>query len=94
MNTLLEAIQKHPEAFISTLEARAMTTPSQQNKDNHTCLSVFIKYDNWDSVQQILLDYDYRKPLEGVVYCLSRYSGIDNSVWNKIVNIYEEGKLV
>ncbi|AGH31880.1 hypothetical protein VPIG_00022 [Vibrio phage PWH3a-P1] len=94
MNTVLEAIQQNPECFISTLESRAMTTPSQQNKDNHTCLSIFIKYEKWDDVKEILLKGNYQQAFDGVVYCLSTYSGINNKVWHKVVDLWNEGKVV
>lgn len=45
-------------------------------------------------VSYIQMNNNYSKPLEGVIFCLDTYSEIDNNVWRKIVNLFEEGKIV
>lgn len=94
MNTLLEAIQEYPEQFISTCSARANTTPSVKNRVNHYFMEYYIKLGMWEGVTELLKDSSYRKPLEGVVYCLDSYSEIDNNVWHQIVDLFNEGKIV
>ena len=94
MKTLLEAIQAHPEQFISTIEARADTTPSEVNKTNHLFMAHWIKMEMWEFVGELLTDLMYRKPLEGVVFCLDRYSDIDNNVWHLIVDLFNEEKFL
>ncbi len=94
MKTLLEAIQAHPYKFISTLEARADTTPSPDNKFAHESMACYIYLNHWDEVEKLILDPMYRKPLEGVVFCLDRYSDIDNTVWHQVVDLFNEGKFV
>jgi hypothetical protein len=92
MKTLLEAIKQHPEEFISTCKSRARTTPNQTNRFNHLSLSVAIRLADWDAAASLLLEPDYRKPLEGVVFCLDM--GYDYSIKSKIIELFEEGKLV
>lgn len=92
MKTLLEAIKQYPEEFISTCKARANTTPSQTNRFNHLSLSLAIKLEDWDSVSEILLESGYRKPLEGVVFCLNM--DYDHSTKSEIIDLFNEGKLV
>ncbi len=94
MKTLLEAIQTYPEQFISTLEARADTTPCEANKTNHLFMAHWIKMEMWDCMEELLTDTMYRKPLEGVTFCLDRYSDIDNNVWHQIVDLFNEEKFV
>ncbi len=94
MKTLLEAIQTYPEQFISTLEARADTTPCEDNKTNHLYLCCYISLNLWKEVEHLILKLEYRKPLEGVVFCLDRYSDIDNNVWHQIVDLFNEEKFV
>jgi hypothetical protein len=94
MKTLLEAIQQYPEQFISTCRARANTTPSSENRVNHQLMAIFIDDENWDKVSEILEADYYRKPLEGVVFCLDTYSEIDNNAWEEIIDLFEEGKFV
>lgn len=94
MKTLLEAIQQYPEQFISTLKARASTTPSEANKANHTMLSIFIKSESWHKVEDMIQWPDYRKPLGGVIFCLNVYSEIDHKVWNEIVDLFNQEKFV
>lgn len=94
MKTLLEAIQTYPEQFISTLQARADTTPSDTNREIHLHMADMIMLGNWVTVRERLFDIDYRKPLEGVVFCLDRYSDIDNNVWHQIVELFNEEKFV
>lgn len=94
MNTILEAIQQYPEQFISTCRARANTTPSEENRTNHLVLSIAVNLEAWDQVEEILNIPSYRKPLEGVVFCLDTYSEIDRHVWSQIVDLFKEGKVV
>ncbi|CAH9013595.1 conserved hypothetical protein [Vibrio phage 424E50-1] len=94
MKTLLEAIQTYPEQFISTLHARANTTPSAVNRMTHETLADSIELGLWENVIDIIQLQNYRKPLEGVVFCLDRYSDIDNNVWHQIVDLFNEEKFV
>lgn len=94
MKTLLESIQQYPDQFISTLHARADTTPSEENKRNHILLAAYIAGRYWESVIAILQLITYRKPLEGVIFCLDRYSEIDNNVWHQIVDLFNQEKFV
>ncbi|CAL9966464.1 hypothetical protein VPHF99_0113 [Vibrio phage F99] len=94
MKTILEAIQQYPDQFIDTINARANTTPSETNKFNHLMMSSLIQKQNWYTVSERLSHNNYRKPLEGVIFCLDTYSEIDNTTWHEIVNLFEEGKIV
>lgn len=95
MKTLLEAIQQYPEHFISTCKARAdLETPCENNRTTHTCMAILIEEKAWEGVDILLQRDYYQKPLEGVIFCLPRYSNIDQSSWGQIVNLFEEGKLV
>ncbi len=94
MKTLLEAIQTYPEQFISTLYARADTTHSEVNRMTHETLADSIELGLWENVEDIIQLGNYRKPLEGVIFCLDRYSDIDNNVWHQIVDLFNEEKLV
>lgn len=93
MNTLLDAIKLYPAQFINTLKARAMTTPCEVNKSNHLLLALNIKTGHWERVEHILTLPEYRKPLDGVVYCLKRYSDIEGEVWYNIADLLKQGKL-
>lgn len=92
MKTVLEAIQQYPQHFIDTLKVRADTTPSYDNRVDHLLMAVFISDEDWEGVGNLLQDPWYQKPLEGVIYCLDRYSDIDNNVWRQIVEIFEKGE--
>ena len=94
MKTILEAIQQYPDQFIDTINARAATTPSEDNRFNHLIMSSLIREEDWYEVAPRLLHSSYRKPLKGVIFCLDTYSEIDNTVWHEIVNLFEEGKIV
>lgn len=94
MNTLLEAIQKHPEAFIDTVKQRAMTTPSVVNGMLHLELASRIENSKWEGAKEILSSEDYYEPLNGVIFCLSRYSYLEGDEWCKIVDLFNEGKIV
>lgn len=92
MKTVLEAIQQYPQQSIDTLKARAERTPSSDNRINHLLMAVFISDGDWEEVSNLLQDPWYQKPLEGVIYCLDRYSDIDNNVWRQIVEVFEKGE--
>ncbi|AUR84763.1 hypothetical protein NVP1063O_096 [Vibrio phage 1.063.O._10N.261.45.C7] len=92
MNTLLKAIKQHPDAFIYTLQSRASTTPSESNKRNHMLLAAHIAGENWGGVSEIIQKPRYRSGLEGVVICLNM--DYDYSIKSKIIELFEEGKLV
>lgn len=94
MKTLLEAIQQYPEQFIYTCRARANTTPSVINSMLHHELAERVERSKWQGVVEIITCADYRKPFEGVIFCLDRYSEIDNIVWNRIVDLFEQEKFV
>lgn len=94
MKTLLEAIKKYPEQFISTCIARSETTPNQTNELNHLSMSVAIKLEAWNLVAELLVNPDYNNPLKGVLFCLPRYSDIGHFVYQEIIELFEEGKLV
>ena len=94
MKTLLEAIQQYPDQFISTLQARANTSPNPINESVHLTLADCIDMRMWNEVVDIIQLQKYRKPLEGVIYCLDRYSEIDNKVWHEIVDLFEQEKFV
>lgn len=92
MKSLLEAIKLHPDTFIYTLQSRASTTPSEHNKRNHMLLAAHIAGENWEGVAEIIQKPQYRSGLEGVVICLSLDD--DYSIKSKIIELFEEGKLV
>ncbi|CAH9013479.1 conserved hypothetical protein [Vibrio phage 277E43-1] len=92
MKTLLEAIQKHPDTFIYTLQSRASTTPSESNKRNHMLLAAYISGQDWEGVGEILLNPQYRNALDGVVICLNM--DYDFTEKNKIVSLFNEEKFV
>lgn len=94
MKTIFEAIKKFPNQFKSTVCARFLSTPNITNAKNHNLLAMAIELEDWDSVKTILELDVYRKPLEGVVYCLETYSDIDNKDWLYIVELFEENKIV
>ena len=94
MKTIFEAIKKFPNQFKSTVGARFLSTPNINNAKNHNLLAMAIELEDWDSVKTILELDVYRKPLEGVVYCLETYSDIDNEDWLYIVELFEENKIV
>ena len=91
MKTLLEAIQKHTDTFIYTLRDRQMT--SLGNKEAHQEMIDAITLEDWKGVSEKLTDVWYRKPLEGVVFCLRRWD-IDQDEHFKIVDLLEEEKFV
>ena len=90
MKTLLEAIQKHEASFIHTLQHRQFTSTS--NVELHQKMIEAIDLKDWNTVAECLLDPWYRKPLEGVVFCLKL--DYDFSEKNKIVELFNEGKFV
>lgn len=94
MKSILEAIKLYPQEFIDTLEARANTTPNEFNRDNHNVMITAIASKDWQQVQETITDSWYQKPLEGVIFCLDRYSDIDNTVWKEVVKLFKEGKMV
>lgn len=94
MKTILEAIQTYPEQFISTLEARADTTPCTVNHNNHLLLCIYIDDENWCKLAEMLDASYYRKPLEGVITCLTRYSDMERETFWEIFELFEEGKIV
>ncbi len=94
MKTLLEAIQQYPDQFISTLEARANTTPNPTNRSVHLTLADCIDLRMWNEVEDIIQLVKYRKPFEGVIYCLDSYSEIDNTVWHEVVDLFEQERFV
>lgn len=81
MKTILEAIKLYPQKFIDTLQRRADTTPSEVNRENHLSLVSYIEQEDDLCIVLQLLDPTYYNPLEGVIFCLERYSGIDKDVW-------------
>ena len=94
MKTILEAIQQYPEQFIDTINARANTTPSETNRFNHLIMASLIREEDWYEVVPRLLHSSYRKPLEGVVTCLTRYSDMEHETFWEIFELFEEGKIV
>lgn len=92
MNTLLGAIKKYPKDFITAIYQRADTTPSEINRMTHETLAECITLEMWEEVENILTLNDYQKPLEGVVFCLN--IGYDYDTKSKIIDLFEEGKLV
>tara|TARA_Y100001956_G_scaffold62345_1_gene62354 strand:+ start:663 stop:935 length:273 start_codon:yes stop_codon:yes gene_type:complete len=90
MKTLLEAIQKHPDTFIHTLQHRQFTSVS--NKEVHQKMIDAIDAKDWESVSESLTDAWYRKPLEGVVFCLKM--DYDFTEKSKIIKLFKKGKLV
>lgn len=90
MKTLLEAIQEHEATFIHTLQHRQFTSTS--NKEAHQKVIDAINLKDWDVVSECLLDPWYRKPLEGVVFCLKL--DYDYSVKSEIIDLFNEGRFV
>jgi len=94
MNTILDAIKMYPQQFIDTCYVRSQTTHNKDNAFLQLLMIEFIKYERWVGVEGMLSGKTYLKPLEGVIFCLERYSDIDNETWHEIVKLFEEGKLV
>ncbi len=94
MKTILEAIKIYNKEFITTLKCRAETTPSAMNRENHLSLISYIEQRDYHNIGLQILEEWYQKPLEGVIFCLKRYSGMDKEVWMEIVQLWEDGKLV
>ena len=94
MDTILQAIQNYSGSFVSTIEARKTTSPSPINRENHSKLIVAIKNENWDEVQSIITLPRYQSAFRGVIFCLSRYSSIDDELWLDIADLYEKQKLI
>ncbi|CAH9013493.1 conserved hypothetical protein [Vibrio phage 249E41-1] len=92
MISLLEAIQKHPDTFIYTLQSRASTTPSKSNKRNHMLLAAYISEQDWEGVSEILLNSQYRSALRGVVICLNM--DYDFTEKGKIITLFTEERFV
>ncbi|AUR89128.1 hypothetical protein NVP1121O_100 [Vibrio phage 1.121.O._10N.286.46.C4] len=93
MKTVLEAIKQYPQEFISTFKVRANTTPSKTNQANHLAASMAVESESWGALKNLLEEPCYRKPLEGVIYCLETYSGIDTLIWGEIVDLYKVGAI-
>lgn len=90
---VLEAIKAQPKHFILTCLARSKTTPNHTNRVNHLEMADAINTKNWIKVEDLLLSDVYRKPLDGVVYCLSQYSDIDSETHLVIVDLFVDNKL-
>lgn len=93
MLTVLDAIKQYPQHFQLACLGRAGTTPSDVNRENHIDLAGGIEVKAWDVVKTILDNPEYRKPLEGVIYCLGNYSSIDNSIHHVIVDMFNQGHI-
>ena len=87
-SSLLEAIKNNPNAFVLTCLARSKTTPSHVNMVNHLDMADAINVNNWKKVEDLLTSPTYRKPLDGVIYCLSHYSDIDSQTHSDIVDLF------
>ena len=92
--TILEAIKNNQAHFVSTCLARSKTTPSHVNLVNHLEMAEAINTKNWHKVEDLLISDEYKKPLEGVIYCLSRYSGIDHETQHNIVDLLNNNQIV
>ncbi|AUR91542.1 hypothetical protein NVP1161O_100 [Vibrio phage 1.161.O._10N.261.48.C5] len=57
-------------------------------------MAEMIMLGNWVTVKERLFDMDYRKPLDGVVTFLTRYSDMDHETFWEIFELFEEGKIV
>lgn len=91
--SILEAIKAQPKHFILTCLARSRTTPNHVNRVNHLEMADAINTKNWKKVTDLLVSDVYRKPLDGVVYCLSYYSDIDSETHRIIVDLFVNNKL-
>lgn len=95
MKSILEAIQKHPGAFIATAKARAMTSPSYMNRGYHITLANAIQTEDWNIVREIITNENYRRAFEGVVHCLKMYGGLDDHLeLHQIFTLFENDMMV
>lgn len=90
MKTLLEAIQNHRETFTHTLQHRQFTSVS--NVELHQKMIDAVESEDWETVSECLVDPWYRKPLEGVVYCLKLE--YDYTIKSEIIDLFNEGKFL
>lgn len=89
MERLLEQVKKYPTDFQIAIAARSKTTPSEVNRANHIALYTHIGLEEWDEALAVMSKPEYRRPLEGVVYCLEAYSGMDKQTWHEICNLLD-----
>lgn len=87
MQSVLEAIQKHPGAFIATAKARAMTSPSYMNRGYHITLANAIQSEDWDIVRELITNPNYQRAFEGVVHCLHLYGGLDQLERDQVLTL-------
>lgn len=92
--SVLHAIKLYPEEFKSALLARRSTSPITVNKKNHLKLHDAIEIMDWDAVDKIITNPEYRNPLKGVILCLNTYSGLELGTWYDICDLEENGNLI
>ena len=80
---LTSEFKKHKVAFRACVECRMRT--SVFNKDLHELMLEYINNDDWTTVYELVASNVYRKPLEGVVYCIE----LDFDDKEVIVNLFE-----
>lgn len=83
---LLELIKQYPDEFYNSVMRRSITTPSQVNRDNHTRLYESVSVKDWVGVKSIITLPNYRKALEGVIYCMET----DHEVITEFLDAYKD----
>lgn len=68
MNKLLELIKLHKDDFFQSVSNRMYS--SVYNKDKHSMVLSALVVDDYKLLEELLSDIQYRKPLEGVIYCM------------------------
>lgn len=94
IKSLLDAAKVYPETFIGTALMRAGTTPSPMNKANHLLLAGAIEHEAWNVVQEVFVNKQYRKALDGLVCCLNTHDRLGHEVHGEIVKLFEEGNFI
>lgn len=94
MQSIFEAIKKYPMEFMATVSSRAGTTPSEVNRRNHTALQAAIQTQNWEKVKELIQNPAYYAALNGVVYCLENYTGIEIKEWCSICSLMDNNKII
>lgn len=94
INTLLDSIKAYPEVWIDTALMRSNTTPSILNREYHLLLVGFIEGEKWEDAEEVLTAYGYRKPLEGVVFCLNTHGRLGYEEHSEIVKLFQQGNFI
>ena len=91
---LLDIMKDYPQDYADTAIRRSETTPSSFNRNRHKMLACALKSGDWDAVECLFNDQQYRKGLEGVVICVNSYSDLDSDIILQGLDLFREGKLI